>query len=140
MNEITIPKNRYYRAVFYSATLFNMSVAISFVLAFEQFYPLMGGGAVPQAPLFNLFLQLTMGAIFLFGVMYYLIGRQPMAESSALLAIFGIVGKLFFFLLMSAYAVLGFIPWGLASLSFVDLFYALLFIEYMLCRSSVVRR
>lgn len=137
---MTMSRVRYYRAMFYSGTIFNFSVAISFVLAFENFYPLLGGGDIPQSPLFSLFLQITMGLVFLFGVIYGLIGYRPEAESSGILASLGIAGKLFFFFIMSGYAAAGLIPWGLAALTFVDLFYSLLFIEYMLYRSSVAKQ
>jgi hypothetical protein len=138
--KFTTPRLRYYRAMFYSATVFNLCVSVSFVLAFDRLYPLMGGGDLPEAPLFWLFFQLTAGAILLFGAMYYLVARRPDAEGSGILAGLGIVGKLTFFFVMSGYAMAELIPWGLAAVSFLDLFYSLLFIEYMLYRSAVVKR
>jgi hypothetical protein len=137
---MTVSRVRYYRAMFYSGAIYNFSVAISLVLAFENFYPLLGGGDIPQSPLFSLFLQITMGLVFLFGVIYGLIGYRPEAESSGILASLGIAAKLLFFFIMSGYAAAELIPWGLAALTFVDLFYSLLFIEYMLYRSSVAKQ
>ncbi|WP_145999245.1 hypothetical protein [Oceanicoccus sp. KOV_DT_Chl] len=130
--EKSIPYSQYYQYMFYSAALFNISVAVSLVVDFESLYFLMGGENISLDPIARLFMQLSMGAVFLFGVMYGLIGRQPTAVGNSALALLGIVGKVFFFLMMTVYGLREIIPWGFASLSFVDLIYSLLFFEYLL--------
>ena len=124
-------RQRYYRTMFYSGALFNWSVAILWLVAFQEMYTLMGGETIPQDPIFNLFLQLISILIFLFGGVYYSIGRSPDSVASRSLATIGMIGKLIFVILFFSYAIAGSIPWALAALVSVDLLYAVLFFEYV---------
>ncbi|MBE9537709.1 MAG: hypothetical protein IMF06_01435 [Proteobacteria bacterium] len=128
MNETKV---RYYKKMFLSGAVFNWCAALLFFFAFEDMYIFMGGDAVPQAPLFNLFLQLVSSLVFLFGCIYYAISRDPDSPASRQLAIVGAVGKLLFFSFFTTYAIAGDIPMALAALVAVDFIYAVLFFEYI---------
>ncbi len=128
MNE---KKVRYYKKMFLSGAVFNGCAALLFFFAFEDMYIFMGGDTVPQAALFNLFLQLTSSLVFLFGGIYYAISRNPDSYASRQLAIVGAVGKLLFVFFFTRYALSGDIPLALAGLVSVDFIYAVLFFEYI---------
>jgi len=124
-------KVRYYKKMFLSGAVFNWCAALLFFFAFEDMYIFMGGDAVPQAPLFNLFLQLISSLVFLFGGIYYAISQDPDSYASRQLAIVGAAGKLLFFSFFTAYAISGHIPMALVALVSVDFIYAILFFEYI---------
>jgi hypothetical protein len=137
MNETEV---RYYKKMFLSGAVFNWCAALLLFFAFEGMYIFMGGDAVPQAPLFNLFLQLVSSLVFLFGGIYYAISRTPDSLASRQLAIIGVVGKLLFLFFFTTYALSGDIPFALVALVSVDLFYAMLFIEFIRCQKISGKR
>jgi len=128
-------KVRYYKKMFLSGAVFNWCAALLFFCAFEDMYIFMGGDAIPQAPLFNLFLQLISSLVFLFGGIYYVISRHPDSFSSRQLAIVGAAGKLLFFFFFTSYALSGDIPLALVGLVSIDFVYAILFFEYVRCQA-----
>lgn len=133
MNETKVS---YYKKMFLSGAVFNWCAALLFFFAFEDMYIFMGGDAVPQAPLFNLFLQLISSLVFLFGGIYYAISRTPDSFASRQLAIIGAAGKLLFFFFFTTYALSGDIPMALVALVSVDFIYAILFFEYIRCQTG----
>ncbi len=138
MNGETInpPKHRYYQLMFVSAAFYNWSATLIWLLSFEQMYAFMGGGDVPQAPIFNLFMQLVALLLSLFGGIYFCIGRDPDSAIGRPFAIIGIIAKVIFVCLFTCYAISGSVPWAMAALVFVDLLWAALFLEYIFYQSA----
>lgn len=126
----------YYQCMFYSAALFNWSAATSFIIGFQDIYTFMGGGSVPQEPIFNLLLQLLSSIVALFGAVYFFIGRNPNTPSARGLIVTAMVGKLLFVCFFTGYAITGLTPWGFVGLVFVDFVYAVLFFEFLRFQSS----
>jgi hypothetical protein len=127
---------RYYHAIFYSGAVFNVLVAATFALSFERLYALLGGEAVPDIPLLQLFTDLMALAILLFSPVYFFAGRWLEKAESNLLITLGIVGKILFFALVFGYAMADLTAWGLVAVGVIDLLYAALFIECLLYKSS----
>lgn len=134
MNE---QKNLYYRAMFYSAACFNWFAGVLWFINFEGMYHYMGGGVVPQAPLFDLILQTLSMIIILFGGVYFSIARNLGSQASRAFAVVGTVGKFFLAMLFYVYAARGDIPPALAGLVTGDLIYTFLFMEYLLYQRNM---
>ena len=128
---MTNEKLNYYKKMFYSGAIFNVSAGMLFLFAFESLFIFVGGESVPQEPLFTLFLQVISFIILAFGGVYYVIGRNPESESSRALAILGMILKVMIATCFGAYAISGDVPVGLMGLLFVDVIYAALFFEYL---------
>jgi len=128
---MTNEKLNYYKKMFYSGAIFNVSAGMLFLFAFESLFIFVGGESVPQEPLFTLFLQVISFIILAFGGVYYVIGRNPESESSRALAILGLILKVMIITCFGAYALSGDVPVGLMGLLFVDVIYAALFFEYL---------
>ena len=99
-------------------------------------YQFMGGAAVPQSPIFYLFLYLVCSLIFLFAGVYYWLGVNPGRVAGGPVAMISLLGKLLFTAVFFSYAFAGLIPWPLAGMISGDFVYALLFLEYVLFSSS----
>lgn len=137
---MALPRMAYYRTLFYSAVVFNLCVASIFVFGFGWLHAAVGGGELPDVPLLQMFIVLSGGSIFLFGIIYLFAGlRLESAESNLLIAL-GAIGKLTFFIILLAYALNDVSPWGLVGLAAVDLLYALLFTECLWFKTTQRRK
>jgi hypothetical protein len=130
-------KASYYRAMFYSAAVFNVCAGFAMLAAFDEMYQFTGGAPVPQAPVFNLLLHLVSALVLLFAGVYYWLGRDPAWSAGRPVALISLLGKLLFFGVFTAYAMAGLAPWPLVALFFVDFIYALLFLEYVRSYSTL---
>ncbi len=124
-------KDRYYKIMFTSAAIFNWCAATLWLIDFEGMFQFMGGGDVPQSPVFNLILQCLSMIIIVFGGVYYSIGQNPRSPTSQAFAIVGSIGKFFLALIFYYYAIQGDIPLALAGVVTGDFIYTILFIEYL---------
>jgi len=130
-------KSLYYRAMFYSAACFNWFAGVMWFIDFESMYHYMGGGVVPQAPLFDLILQTLSLIIILFGGVYFSIARDLGSQVSRAFAVVGTIGKIIFAVMFYVYAAQGAIPLALAGLITGDLIYTFLFLEYILFQKNI---
>jgi hypothetical protein len=131
---------RYYHALFYSGAVFNVLVAATFAFSFNWLYTLLGGEAVPDVPLLQLFTDLMGLAILLFAPVYFFAGWWLEKEESNLLITLGAVGKILFFAIVFGYAMAGLTAWGLVAVGVVDLLYAAFFIECLRYKSAHTNR
>ena len=109
------------RALFYSAALFNWGAVLIFML-FAR--PL---GLEP--PLQSLFGQITLGAIFVFGCGYGLVGMAPRAYRG--IVALGVLGKLAVVAIVWANWVSGSTTPQMALLVSGDVIYSLLFLRFL---------
>lgn len=110
----------------FSAALFNWSVAIVFLLAYQPVFRLIGLNPVPHNPIY---LHLFACLVALFGLAYYWASQD--LEKNRNLVLLGVIGKLSVFALPLMYCLFGAISWQLPALASVDLVYAILFINVL---------
>ena len=103
--------------LFYSAALFNWSVALTFLIAYQPVFNLIELTPVPKSPIY---LHLFACLVAIFGIAYYWAGKD--LNKNINLVKLGIIGKLTVFVLPLA-------SWQLPALASVDLAYSILFIN-----------
>ncbi|MCO4756935.1 MAG: hypothetical protein KC477_02890 [Oceanospirillaceae bacterium] len=118
--------NAHHCKLLFSAALFNWSVAIVFLLAYQPVFHTIGLSPVPHNPIY---LHLFACLVALFGVAYYWASQDLMNNRN--LVLLGVIGKLSVFILPLMYYLLGYISWQLPALASVDLIYAILFINVL---------
>lgn len=121
----------FYRNMFLSGATFNFLAGFMLIFLFIEFYTFIGGENFLQTPLFNAFRYLVGFLVVLFGFVYFHISQNIRSESSRLLATVSLLGKVIFFLVFTTYVIADKLPFGMAGLVFIDLVYALLFLEYV---------
>ena len=115
-----------HQSMFRLAAFFNFAVAILLGLFQENILPWLG-----MEPLVNeVFLHLFLGLVFIFGIGYYCISLD--AEKNRSIIWLGFWAKSLVVLLLLIHALQGNIPWRLASLGLVDLWYAVQFMRFLL--------
>jgi hypothetical protein len=115
-----------YRTLFFLAALYNFAVALGAFAFHGRIFPLLGM-EIPENPMW---FQLFLGAVFVFGVGYYWVGRDP--EGNRGLAALGVVGKVLVFLVLSIYFWAEEIPAAIWLLGVGDAIFAALFLEFLL--------
>ena len=123
------PTSGYERALFFSAALFNLLVALGFALPDSPVWTLMGVAPPQQL----LLLHLLTAFILLFGLAYLWIGLD--VRGKAPLILLGAVGKLMMFALALTHWLLGMAPAAFPALGAGDLVYAVLFVGVLMRRS-----
>lgn len=118
----TDPSTRYERALFFSAALFNLLVALGFALPGSPLWALMGMAPPQQL----LLLHLLIAFILLFGLAYLWIGIE--VRGKAPLILLGAIGKITMFALALVHWLLGMAPAAFPVLGAGDLVYAALFL------------
>ena len=121
----------YLQVLFFSAALANVCVALQFFFAFQRFSNWLGVANVPETPLLFMYVRLFAVAVFMFGIAYLMAGCWPTSQTSFCLIAFGAAGKAAVFGIMLTYVVVADVPWRHAALTFFDLLYAILFVEYL---------
>ncbi len=111
-----------HRTLFFSAALFNWTVAAIFLLFYRPIFQLIGISPVPHNPVY---LHLFACMVALFGLAYYWAAKN--LEKNRNLVQLGIIGKLSIFTLVLAYGLSGSVSWQFSALVSVDLVYAILF-------------
>lgn len=115
----------YERALFFSAALFNLLVALGFALPNSPVWALLG--MAPPQPL--LLLHLLIAFILLFGLAYLWIGIDVRGKGP--LIVLGAAGKITMFVLALTHWLLGMAPAAFPALGLGDLVYAALFLGVM---------
>lgn len=119
-------KNQYYRAMFTIAALWNWAISLTSLAIYKPFFRFFG----MQPPQNPIWLQLFLGAVFLFGAGYFMIGMAPQRNRD--LAVLGILGKWAVFLIFIIYTIKGFLHPVFLAMGGVDFIFSLLFLEYLL--------
>ena len=121
----------YYKAMFYVAAAFNWIVAAA----------VLSGANVAlgiPVPLDALGKELLCLFIAVFGYGYYLIGRDITRNEG--IVVLGIVGKVLFFVLLAANAIVGRVQYAVLAPAAGDLLFVLLFFEFLLNGRTSSRR
>jgi hypothetical protein len=116
---------KFYQRMFRTAALFNIVIAILLALFQKNILPWLGMEPVAN----EVFLQLFLGLVFVFGIGYYQISKN--SEKNRNIIWLGFWGKLIVAVLLFSHAALGNISWGLASFGLGDLLFALLFLRFL---------
>lgn len=109
------------KALFYSAAIFNWG-AVLILASLAQ--PL---GLPP--PLRSLFGQITLAAIFVFGLGYWMVGREPRANRG--IVVLGAFAKLAVVAIVMSHWLAGLATPQLAALVSGDVVYSLLFVAFL---------
>lgn len=109
------------KALFYSAALFNWGAVL--ILA------LLAHALGLEPPLQSLFGQITLGAIFVFGCGYWLVGMAPTAYRG--IVALGVLGKLAVVAIVWANWLAGSTTPQMALLVSGDVIYSLLFLRFL---------
>lgn len=117
-------KERYYKNFFIVAAIWNWIATVPFFFAYGPIFAFLGMGM----PIYPGTLQLFLSLAFVFGIGYYWVSRNLMNLEIVKM---GIIAKIFVFLLLLYYAIIGNIHWLLALPGIVDLIFAILFIQYL---------
>jgi hypothetical protein len=114
------------RKLFIPAALFNFFTAASFLVFFPlaarlmQFDPALDG---------SVFVQISGGAVLLFGWMYWQIARDPVRNRNYIVS--GIIGKLCVVAIVYGDYLTGRIAWPLAALVSGDVIFSALFWRFL---------
>jgi hypothetical protein len=117
-------KERYYKNFFIVAALWNWIATVPFFFAYGPIFAFLG----MRMPIYPGSLQLFLSLAFVLGIGYYWVSRNLMNLEIVKM---GIIGKIFVFLLLFYYAIIGNIHWLLVLPGIVDLIFAILFIQYL---------
>lgn len=110
------------RTIYLVGGLYDMIVALIFGLFFKAIYNSFG----VELPNHDGYIQITAMYIFVFGVGYYLVYRNPLEGLG--LVIIGILMKLGFFLVVFGHYIFGSIPQMYIPFGLIDLIFAVIFI------------
>lgn len=113
---------RILKPLFFSAALFNWLVALTLAFDATFLFELFGVTPPPTEPLF---LQLFAWLVFVFGVGYFWVFRNPSAHVSIIKL--GILGKISVVLVALSCVLTGSVSWQIMILAAADLVYAFLF-------------
>ncbi len=115
-----------YRTLFYLGAFYNFAVALLAFAFSGHIFPMLG----MELPADPMWFELFLGAVFVFGIGYYWVGRDP--EGNRGLAALGVVGKVLVFLVLSIYFWAEQIPAAIWLLGVGDAVFAALFLEFLL--------
>ena len=118
-------KEGYYRNFFIVAAIWNWIATVPFFFAYGPIFAFLG----MEMPIYPGTLQLFLSLAFVLGIGYYWVSRNLMNLEIVKM---GVIAKLFVFVLLLYYAIIGNIHWLLVLPGIVDLIFAILFIQYIL--------
>ena len=123
-----VARGRYYRGVFVAAAIWNLlsAGAVLFLLTDARFRREMRFPGPADA----ISLQLLASCLLVFGLGYYWVSRD-LANNRDLVKL-GVIGKPLVFLVFFGHALLAEIPVLLVAPSVADLFFGLLFLEFLM--------
>lgn len=119
-------KNTYYKRLFFVGAVWNWIVA---PILFFAYKPIIHH--LDMTPLqYGLPLQLTMALVFVYGIAYYYVYKDPVRNRDC--AKLGIYSKTLVFILVAYYWAIGEIAFALVIPGIVDLIFAGLFLDFLL--------
>ncbi len=122
-------KQKYYKKLFFIAALWNWSTSVCFFFTYEYLFPIIGE-KVPDSPIF---LKQLLGLVFAFGLGYYWVSLNL---SNTDIVKMGIFGKLFVFITLLYYAIIGSHVWITVLPGVVDFIFAIFFIQFLIYNST----
>jgi len=127
-----MPKQDYYQKVFLIGAIWNWMAASTFVFGYKILFPLFG----MPLPVYPVFFLMFLGICFVFGIGYYWVS-QDLNKNHDIVKM-GIIGKLIVFVGLLWASITGQIHFILAGAGFVDLVFAILYIEFLItCKKGV---
>jgi len=121
----------YYKKLFFVGALWNWGATVPLFFFYGFIFTLLG----EKVPVFPVWLQLFLALAFVFGIGYYWVSKDL---SRVEIVKMGAIGKILVFIIPLYYAIRGDIGWIVVGIVFVDLVFAVLFIEFLLrVRKSV---
>lgn len=126
-----MPREKYYKNLFRVGALWNWGATGLFFFAHAHIFPFIGM-IPPSSPVF---LKLFLALAFVFGIGYFWVSRDLTGNLAVVRM--GIIGKGAVFFLMTHYWLIGDISFLLVITGVVDLFFAVLFTEFLLTLKKV---
>lgn len=122
---IDMPKQDYYRKLFFWGAIWNFMATVPFVLGYRMLFPLLG----MASPRYPVFLLMFLGLCFVFGLGYYWVSLD--IEQNHGIVMMGILGKTLVFVGLFWASVTGQVHVILLGPGLVDLIFALLYVEFL---------
>lgn len=123
---MNIEEERKVKAFFLLGAVFNWAITVAWFFAYPWVFPLLGI-EIPDNPMF---MQLFSVLAFVFGIGYYLVSINPIANRD--IALMGIVGKIMVFLVITYYWLIEAAPLSLFFIGSADLVFALIMVVFWL--------
>ena len=120
-----MPKETYYKKMFFIGALWNWSVSLSFALGYKILFPLFG----MELPNYLVFFMMFLGLVFVYGIGYFWVSRDINKNHD--IVRMGIIGKLIVFVALLWAWVDGEVPVILVGAGIVDLIFTILFIKFL---------
>ena len=120
-----MPKETYYKKMFFIGALWNWSVSLSFALGYKILFPLFG----MELPNYLVFFMMFLGLVFVYGIGYFWVSRDINKNHD--IVRMGIIGKLIVFVALLWAWVDGEVPVILVGAGIVDLIFTILFIIFL---------
>jgi hypothetical protein len=121
-----MPKQGYYRKMFFIGAVWNWGATLSFALGYTFIFSLFN----MELPKYPIFFLLFLGLAFSFGLGYYWVSKDLHANHG--IVKMGIVGKLIVFVGILWACIAGQIHFVLLGAGVADLIFAVLFIEFLM--------
>ena len=131
-DRMTKVRRVYLQFLFFNASFANVVAALVYLFAFQRASQWLGVVAVPDTPLLSMHAKLVAIPLLMFGVAYLLAACRPISDVSFCLIALGAAGKFATFGITLGYAIATDVPWGYVMLTFFDLLYGILFVEYLI--------
>jgi len=122
-------KEKYYKWLFIIGAIFNWIMAVSFFIgsiAIPEIFVLFGTAYPPTL----FFLHALLGLIFVYGIGYFIVGRDIHKNRGCVWL--GILSKLSFFTFCVVYFILGDLNFVIVIFGTFDFIFACLFIEFII--------
>jgi hypothetical protein len=121
-----MPKQGYYRKMFFIGAVWNWVATITFIVGYKILFPWFD----MELPNYPVFFLMFLGLCFVFGIGYYWVSRDIHKNQG--IVMMGILGKLIVFVAMLWAFLIGQIHFIFASAGSVDLIFAILYIEFLM--------
>jgi len=120
-----MPKEDYYKKMFFIGALWNWSVSLSFALGYKILFPLFG----MNLPNYLVFFMMFLGLVFVYGIGYFWVSRDINKNHD--IVRMGIIGKLIVFVALLWAWLAGEVPVILVGAGIIDLIFTILFIKFL---------
>lgn len=123
-------KHKYYRLLFLISAIWNWFVGVSILFAslfMKEFVAELFGMVLPPS---MVWFHVVTALIFVFGIGYYIVGRDLSKNHGVVLI--GLLEKFLFFFILLIYVFVGDINIYVSFMTGVDLVFGILFVEFLL--------
>jgi hypothetical protein len=124
-----LKRETYYTWLFYTGAIWNILIALIFLVLPALGFDLFIFFETPE-PSSRIWYDLFFGAVVIFGIGYYMVGRDITRNQD--IVKLAVIGKFGVFLMVLNYLILGDVNIFMLLLASVDLIYGFLFLEFLL--------